>query len=169
MLRLELDCLKQSSLEIPFSKRRITMRAGTQVSADRALLDVLFPRVRAEILRLLLSTPPKQYYVRELARMTGLALCTIQDELRKLSAVGIIVSSTRPQRRFYKANTDHPLFHELIRMVNLSERLPRTKHSVLYRKRKSSGRTKVARSKNIKLPPNRALNWRLFSRKKLTA
>src|SRR5205814_8163384 len=106
MLRLELDCLKQSSLEIPFLKRRITMRAGTQVSADRALLDVLFPRVRAEILRLLLSTPLKQYYVRELARMTGLALCTIQDELRKLSAVGSIVSSTRPQLRFYKATPD---------------------------------------------------------------
>jgi len=52
------------------------------------LLQGLFPMVRAEILRLLFTNPGQELYVRELARLSYLALHTVQDELAKLRAAG---------------------------------------------------------------------------------
>jgi predicted transcriptional regulator len=130
------------------------------------LLEVLFPAVRAEILRLLFSLPLKQRYVRELARMSGLALCTIQDELRKLSAADIVTSSSNRYRRFFQANIDHPLFPELSRMVQLSARLPTMKHSALHRPTSFRSRKKPPTRRLKKIPSPRAINWHLFERHK---
>jgi predicted transcriptional regulator len=87
------------------------------VHSERAILDVLFPKVRAQLLRLLFDLPQKQRYVRELANMSGLALCTIQDELRRLTAVGLLTTWSNGYHRFYRANKNHPLFPQLIRLV----------------------------------------------------
>ena len=105
--------------------------------SERAILDVLFPKVRAQLLRLLFDLPQKQRYVRELASMSGLALCTIQDELRRLTAVGLLTTWSNGYHRFYRANKNHPLFPQLIRLVQISARLPQTKHSALNRQRGS--------------------------------
>jgi hypothetical protein len=51
--------------------------SGATLKSESTILNVLFPRVRAEILRLLFATPKEQRYVRELMTMSGLALCTI--------------------------------------------------------------------------------------------
>jgi predicted transcriptional regulator len=88
------------------------------VHSERAILDVLFPKVRAQLLRLLFDLPQKQRYVRELANMSGLALCTIQDELRRLTAVGLLTTWSNGYHRFYRANKNHPLFPQLIRLVH---------------------------------------------------
>ena len=76
------------------------------MSSKKTVLDVLFPRVRAELLRLLFVEPAQQRYVRELMNMSGLAIHTIQDELRKLTAVGLIVTWSNGYHRFYRANLD---------------------------------------------------------------
>jgi len=94
------------------------------VSSKKTALDVLFPRVRAELLRLLFVEPAQQRYVRELMNMSGLALHTIQDELRKLTAVGLIVTWSNGYHRFYRANQDHPLFGSLFHIVRGSAKLP---------------------------------------------
>jgi len=111
------------------------------LKSQRSLLDILFPVVRAELLRLLFAAPQKQRYVRELTSMSGLALCTVQDELRKLTAVGILTSWSNGYHRFYCANRNHPLFPELCRIVDMSARLPRTKHSALHRRAHSRKHT----------------------------
>jgi len=56
--------------------------SGLALKPERTNLSTLSPRVRAEILRSLFITLKEQRYVRELIRMSGLALSTIQDELR---------------------------------------------------------------------------------------
>src|SRR5437868_13533444 len=81
------------------------------------VLDVLFPNVRANMPRLLFCTPPKEHYVRELMNLTGLALCTVQDELRKLNTVGLVTSWSNGYRRYYRANQAHALFADLCRVV----------------------------------------------------
>ncbi len=91
------------------------------------ILDVLFPKVRAEILRSLFAAPQKQRYVRELTLMSGLALRTVQEELGKLSAVGLVTSWSNGYHRFYRANRDHPLFRAVLRIVEASPQLPRAK------------------------------------------
>jgi len=128
-----------------------------------AILEVIFPKVRAEIVRLLFSAPPKQRYVRELVAMSGLALSTVQDELHKLNIVGLVTSWSNRYQRFYQANRNHPLFPELVRIVQVSARLPRTKHSALHRQRHSRSRTRSSRRRAPTLPSERAINWHLFS------
>lgn len=132
--------------------------------SSRSLIEVLFPKVRAEMLRLLFSVPLKQRYLRELTNMSGLALCTVQDELRKLAAVGLIHTWTDRKRRFSCANRNHPLFRELLRFVEMSDRLPRTKHAVLHRPSGSGRQKKRKRRSNPTAAINRPPTWGIFSR-----
>lgn len=101
-------------------------------------LDLLFPKVRAEILRVLFSEPKKQRYVRELMVMSRLALRTVQEELATLTALGVVTSWSNGYHRFYRANRDHPLFPALLAIVRESARLPETMAPAhrQYRRRK---------------------------------
>ena len=49
-----------------------------------ALLAVLFPQVRAEVLRLLFADGARELHLRELTRQSRLTLGTMQGELEKL-------------------------------------------------------------------------------------
>jgi hypothetical protein len=79
------------------------------------LLHGLFPVVRAEVLRLLFTDAGKELYTRELARLSFLALRTVQDEVAKLEAANLIVSRSNGYQRFYRANSKHPLYRVLHR------------------------------------------------------
>jgi hypothetical protein len=135
------------------------------VKSGRAILDVLFPEVRAKLLQLLFTAPPKQQYVRELMGMTGLALHTVQDEPRKLSAISVLTSWSSGYHRFYRADRNHPLFPQLMRIVNLSERLPLTRQSVLHRQPASQSNKKRKRQRETAITVDRPIKWDLFSRK----
>jgi DNA-binding transcriptional ArsR family regulator len=74
------------------------------------ILHVLFPHVRAELLRILFFDPKRECYIRELARQSALSLGTIQQELATLSALGLVTSRSDGYHRFYRANRHHPLF-----------------------------------------------------------
>ena len=113
---------------------------------------------------MLFTIPKKQRYVRELTTMSGLALCTVQDELRKLSAIGLVTSWSNGYQRFYRANRDHPLFLELLRIVQLSARLPETKDSALRRRRRPLRPRKQGRRNVAALSVDFPAKWGLFSR-----
>ena len=81
------------------------------------LLHGLFPLVRAEVLRLLFTNPRQELYVRELARLSHLSLQTVQDELAKLAAADLISSRSNGYHRFYHANSKHPLYTTLRKLV----------------------------------------------------
>jgi hypothetical protein len=130
---------------------------------ERPVLEVLFPRVRAQLLRLLFTASPKQHYVRELMGKSRLALHTVQDELRKLSAIGVVTSWSNGYHRFYRANRDHQLFPHLMRIVQVSTKLPHAKHEAL---RRQSGRAARRRfPKRRPMRPDRPVRWDLFSRR----
>ena len=93
----------------------------------RSLLHTLFPLVRAEILRLLLTNRGQELYVRELARLSFLSLRTVQDELAKLHAARLVLSRTNGYHRFYRANPKHPLYPGLRRIVIKGAAHPRPK------------------------------------------
>jgi predicted transcriptional regulator len=97
------------------------------MKAQLEVLDLLFPKTRAEILRLLFSCKKRQCYVRELTILTGLALRTVQEELATLDAIGLVTSWSNGYHRFYRANRDHPLFSNLRGIVQTSARLSRPK------------------------------------------
>jgi predicted nucleotidyltransferase len=81
------------------------------------LLHLLFPRVRAEILRLLFADADVELHLRELTRRSGLSLGTVQGELEKLHAADLVISHRDGNRRYYRANLNHPLFRDLQQLV----------------------------------------------------
>jgi predicted nucleotidyltransferase len=74
-----------------------------------SLLTVLFPQVRAEVLRLLFADAGRELHLRDLTRQSGLGLGTVQGEL--------VTSRRDGNRRYYRANADHPLFPDLQQVV----------------------------------------------------
>ena len=97
------------------------------------VLEVLFPQGRAELLRLLFARPHKEYYVRELMRMSRLRLSTVQHALRELTALQLITSWSNRYHRFYRANRDHLLFSDLVHIVEASQQAPPIPHSPIPR------------------------------------
>lgn len=134
------------------------------MKSESAVLEVLFPKIRAELLRTLFAAPQKPRYVRELVNISGLALCTVQDELRKLSAIGLVVSWSNGYHRFYRANRDHGFFEHLLGLVQVSEKLPKTKQSALRRRPERRPARQRKPRKLQRLSVDQPLNWQLFSK-----
>lgn len=129
--------------------------------AKQTLLEVLFPKTRAEIFRLLFGAKRRPRYVREMMGDSRMALRSIQDELNRLTAIGLIASHSDGFRRFFAANTAHPLFHEITRIAELSERLPAAKCSHFVRASRTRKRKKP-RTK-IRMRPDRQPHWGLLA------
>ena len=138
------------------------------MSSKKTVLDILFPRVRAELLRLLFVEPEQHRYVRQLMNMSGLALHTIQDELRKLTAVGLIVTWSNGYHRFYRANQDHPLFESLLRIVRGSVKLPLPKQIPLRQPRRRRPAKQRTGRQAVPLPKDWPGKWNLFSNRRQT-
>ena len=138
------------------------------MSSKKTVLDVLFPRVRAELLRLLFAEPQQHRYVRELMNMSGLALHTIQDELRKLAVVGLIVTWSNGYHRFYRANQDHPLFESLLHIVQGSVKLPSPRQILLRQPRRRRPSKRRTGRRALPLPKDWPGKWDLFSNRRQT-
>ena len=101
------DCLKQSLHYAGHMKRAVEID----------LLHLLFPHVRAEILRTLFFDPTQETYGREAARATTLALRTVQRELAILEAAGFVTSRKKNGCRLFRANREHRMFPVLQQLV----------------------------------------------------
>ena len=80
-------------------------------------IDAIFPKVRAEILRLLFADPDKELHLRELSRRSNLTIGTIQQEVGRLKKADLLTSRRDGNRLYYRANTQHPIFPELQRIA----------------------------------------------------
>ncbi len=76
-------------------------------------IEHLFPKARAELLNLLFSDPTRSLHLRDLARLSGLALGTIQREVANLREAELITERRDGNRLYFAANSQHPLFPEL--------------------------------------------------------
>lgn len=70
-------------------------------------------KTRIELLTIFLTNPEKEYYIRELARMTGITLPSISQEIKNLEAADFLQGIRRGKSLFYKINKGHPLYSEL--------------------------------------------------------
>jgi hypothetical protein len=137
---------------------------GQQMRSQKTFLEVLFPKARAEIFRLLFGSKRRPRYIRQLMGDSGLALRTIQDELKRLNAIGVVTSHSDGFHRFFAANTAHPLFREITRIAEMSERLPSARHSELFRRSRARKRRK--RSRGPRMRPNVEPHWGLSSKRR---
>jgi uncharacterized protein len=74
---------------------------------------VLFGKTRRALLSLLFSHPDEAYYLRQLARLTGVGMGALQRELKILSEAGIITGRAQGRQSFFQANPQCPVFEEL--------------------------------------------------------
>jgi len=78
-----------------------------------SLLGTIFPKARAETIRLLFTDPGRELYLRDLTRRSGLALRSMQIELQKLVSVDLISCRRDGNRLYYRARVEHPVFQDL--------------------------------------------------------
>ena len=81
------------------------------------LPDILSSRGRAEIFRLLFGVSSQELHLRELERRSSLALGTIQQEIKKLEGMQLVVARKDGNRVYYSANTVHPLYEDIRSLV----------------------------------------------------
>lgn len=75
--------------------------------------EALFPKVRRKVLALFLLNSEKHFYFRETVRLLGDAPGSLQRELKSLTEAGILTMEPIGIQKFYRANTDSPVFDDL--------------------------------------------------------
>jgi uncharacterized protein len=82
-----------------------------------SLSEILSSKSRAEFCRLLFGITPRELHLRDIGRLSGLAIGTIQQEAPKLIKLGLITLRRDGNRCYYKANISHPLYAPIHDMV----------------------------------------------------
>ncbi len=81
------------------------------------LIDIVSSKRKAEMLRLLFGIDDRGYHLRELARQSGLALRTVQEELARLTKAGLVRTRRDGNRLCYEANKENPVYGDLRNIV----------------------------------------------------
>jgi len=81
------------------------------------LTELLPSNVKAEVFRLLYGLDGGPLHLREIERRSGLAVATVQQELKRLTRLGVIEARPDGNRTYYVAREDHPLYPEIRGLV----------------------------------------------------
>ncbi len=97
----------------------INQFAGTQQLFDlHRMLEQLFgSRTRLKLLRLFLTNPQEQYFVRELSRRIDERLNSVRRELANLEKIGLVQTVAARRKRYYRLNTKSVLYPELRALI----------------------------------------------------
>ncbi len=78
------------------------------------MIEKLFgSRTRVKLLRLFLTHPDNEYFVREIARRIEEQINSVRRELANLEEMGMLVSRLREKKKFYQVDPDFVLLNEL--------------------------------------------------------
>ena len=92
----------------------IVLKMKSSIPAPRPqLVEILFGAYRRQILGLLLLRPDETFYVREIARLTGVSAGSLHRELKLLTDAGLLLRTTSGNQVRYQANLDCPIQAEL--------------------------------------------------------
>ena len=75
--------------------------------------SVLFGSTRRRVLAWLLGHADEAYYLRQIARHTGVSAGTVQRELEQLTAAGLLRRTVDGRQVYFQAERDAPIFPEL--------------------------------------------------------
>lgn len=86
------------------------------------MLEALIPsKTRVRLLALFLLNPQKEYFVREIVRMTGENINAVRRELANLAAFGLVTGRRSGNQQYYAVNTGHFLYADLQKIVLKTE------------------------------------------------
>jgi predicted nucleotidyltransferase len=83
-----------------------------------ALNALLGSETRAAVLGHLLLRPDEEVHLRELVRVTGFSPRSVNKEVDRLVAVGVLLERRSSNRRYLRANKGHQLFNELRNIID---------------------------------------------------
>ena len=78
-----------------------------------SIAAALFSDSQSRVFRWLFGQPERSYHLNELLRLTGLGSASLQRELGKLAAAGLVRSEKVGNLRRFQANTESPVYEEL--------------------------------------------------------
>lgn len=81
------------------------------------LKKLLGSRIRINILKLFIFNPKKEYYVREIERLTSESFDPVRRELIRLESVGLFKSRISGRQKYYSIASNHTLFPEVKSMI----------------------------------------------------
>lgn len=88
------------------------MRASRSAPPPQ-LVEILFGAYHRQILALLLLRPDETFYVREIARLTGVPAGSLHRELKSLTEAGLLVRTVSGNQVRYQADRDCPIYDDL--------------------------------------------------------
>lgn len=77
------------------------------------LSQILSSKTKAGIFQVLFGTELNELHSREIMRRAGMNLAAVQQELKRLESLDLIVRRKDGNRVYFKANQEHPLFRDL--------------------------------------------------------
>ena len=80
-------------------------------------MEALFSNTRRKVLSLFFMHPDKQFYFREVLKLTGTKQGAIQRELKSLTEAEILELELKGNQTYYSVNRFNPIFSELRRIV----------------------------------------------------
>ncbi|MDX2479590.1 MAG: nucleotidyltransferase domain-containing protein [Desulfuromusa sp.] len=86
--------------------------------------EILFGAYRRQVLALLLLRPDERFYVRGIARLTGIPAGSLHRELSLLAKAELLVRQNEGRQVYYQANRKSPIFAELAGIFRKTAGLP---------------------------------------------
>lgn len=80
---------------------------------NTSLSDALFTKTQQRVIGLLFGHPDRSYYANEIIRFAGSGTGSVQRELEKLTASGLLSATRIGNQKHYQANRLSPIFEEL--------------------------------------------------------
>ena len=81
------------------------------------LSELLTSNTRAEVMRILFNGQGEEHYLRDLEKLSHVKINSLQKEVKHLSSLDLLKARKDGNRIYYSANTEHPLYPELVAIV----------------------------------------------------
>lgn len=86
------------------------------------MIEQLFgSKTRVKLLRIFLTNPKTDYFVRELTRKIKERINSVRRELENLETIGLVTSHEEGHKKFYRVDRDFILFPELQSLILKSQ------------------------------------------------
>jgi predicted nucleotidyltransferase len=82
-----------------------------------SLASALFTDRQARIFKWIFGQPGRTFYLNELLRLTQLGSASLQQELKRLTDAGILISTRTGNLRMFQANPESAVFTELVSLT----------------------------------------------------
>jgi len=82
-----------------------------------SLANAIFTDRQARLFRWLFGQPERSFFLNELLRLSGLSSASLQQELKRLTLSGLVLSTRMGNLRVFQANSASPLFPELVSLT----------------------------------------------------